>query len=188
MFHISIRVLLVAASVTTSAWAADPSDPAAPTRPLDHRSVFDTYRAGSAGAVGNWREANDAVGRQAGGHAHDHDSAVAASPDAHAGHAHGAQAAADPHAGYHGHMHGGAAGHDQHHHGGHGHDHGNAPTVSPDPHAAHGAAGAEATPHHCPHHETMRDHMHGGGSGTMKPGHGHGCHHDSKEGGHAHTH
>lgn len=86
MFHLPIRVLLVAASVTTSAWAADPADPAAPTRPLDHRSVFETYRAGSTSAVGNWREANDAVGRQAGGHAHDHGSTAAAPPDPHAGH------------------------------------------------------------------------------------------------------
>lgn len=92
MFHLPIRVLLVAASVTTSAWAADPADPAAPTRPLDHRSVFDTYRAGSTGAVGNWREANDAVGRQAGGHTHDHGSTAAAPSDPHAGHGAGAPA------------------------------------------------------------------------------------------------
>lgn len=182
MVHLSIRMLLAAAFVTTSVWAADPTDPAAPTRPLDHRSVFDTYRAGSAGAVGNWREANDAVGRQAGSHAHDHGSTTSASPDPHAGHDHGAQAATDPHAGHGaGTPAGGAAMHD------------------------HGAAGGDAKPHHCPHHaahhasmhEQMHGRMHdaprsgyphGGDSGAMQSGHGHHCHHDSKEGGDAHKH
>jgi hypothetical protein len=233
MFHLSIRMLLAAASVTTSAWAADPADPAAPTRPLDHRSVFDTYRAGSTGAVGDWREANDAVGRQAGGHAHDHGSTAAAPPDPHAGHDHGAQAATDPHAGHHGHMHDhmhdgdSSAGRGGHGH--HTHDHGGAVAASPEPHVGHdhgapaaadahaghgastpaggaakhdhGAAGGEAKPHHCPHHAahhaSMHSRMHdahpsgqqhGGDSGAMKSGHGHRCHHDSKEGGDAHKH
>ncbi|WP_020165150.1 hypothetical protein [Methyloversatilis discipulorum] len=182
MFHLSIRMLLAAASVTTSAWAADPADPAAPTRPLDHRSVFDTYRAGSTGAVGDWREANDAVGRQPGGHAHDHGSTAAAPPDPHAGHDHGAPAAADAHANHGaGTPAGGAAKHD------------------------HGAASSEAKPHHCPHHAAHHASMHGpmhsrmydahpsgqqhgGDSGAMKSDHGHRCHHHSKEGGDAHKH
>ncbi|WP_019917691.1 hypothetical protein [Methyloversatilis discipulorum] len=169
MFHLPIRVLLVAASVTTSAWAADPADPAAPTRPLDHRSVFETYRAGSTSAVGNWREANDVVGRQAGGHAHDHGGTAAAPPDRHAGHDHGAPSAADAHTGHGaGAPAGGAAKHD------------------------HGAAGGDAKPHHCPHHaalhESMHGHKQGGSSGAMKPDHGHRCHHGSKEGGDAHKH
>lgn len=232
MFHLSIRILLAAAFVTTSAWAADPTDPAAPTRSLDHRSVFDTYRAGSAGAVGNWREANDAVGRQAGSHAHDHGSTTSAPPDPHAGHDHGAQATTDPHAGHHGQMHGHMHGpmHDAH---APGHQDGGAAAASPEPHAGHdhgapaaadahvghgagtpavgaakhdhGAAGGDAKPHHCPHHTAhhaamheqmhgrMHDahpsgHQHGGDSGAMKSGHGHHCHHDSKEGGDAHKH
>lgn len=238
MFHLSIRVLLAAASITTSAWAADPADPAAPTRPLDHRSVFDTYRATEAGTVGNWREANDAVGRQAGCHAHDHGSTAAAPPDPHAGHDLGARAATGPHSGHHGQMHGHMHGHmhDQKHDvhssghrqggasdrdgGHHGHDHGSAAAQPPHPHAGHdhgaspageaakrdhGAAGGEAKPHHCPHHAAhhasmhgqthgrMHDahpsgHQHGSDSGAMKPGHGHHCHHDIKEGGDAHKH
>lgn len=104
MFHLSIRMLLAAASVTTSAWAADPADPAAPTRPLDHRSVFDTYRAGSTGAVGDWREANDAVGRQAGGHAHDHGAAGGEAKPHHCPH-HAAL-----HESMHGHKQGGSSG------------------------------------------------------------------------------
>lgn len=98
MLRLSIRVLLAAASVTTSVRAADPADPALHTRPLDHRSVFDTYRAGSAAAVGDWRDANDAVGRQTGGHMHDHGSPAAVSPDPQAGHDHRSPPAADPHA------------------------------------------------------------------------------------------
>lgn len=206
MFHLSIRMLLAAAFVTTSVWAADPADPAAPTRSLDHRSVFDTYRAGSAGVVGNWREANDAVGRQAGSHAHDHDSTTSAPPDPHAGHDHGAQATTDPRAGHHGPMHGHMHGsmHDAH---APEHQSGGAAAASPGPHAGHdhGAAGGDAKPHHCPHHTAhhasmheqmhgrMHDahpsgHQHGGDSGATKSGHGHRCHHDGKEGGDAHKH
>ncbi|MFZ5505288.1 MAG: hypothetical protein ACOY7P_07340 [Pseudomonadota bacterium] len=147
MFHLSIRMLLAAASVTTSAWAADPADPAAPTRPLDHRSVFDTYRAGSTGAVGDWREANDAVGRQAGGHAHDHGGAAVAPPDPHAGHDHGAPTAADAHA-----SHGAAASdaqphhcphHAAHHDSMHGHMHGDAPGAMNSDHGHHGRHGSK---------------------------------------------
>ncbi|WP_018410218.1 hypothetical protein [Methyloversatilis thermotolerans] len=128
MFHHSMRMLLVAASVSTSAWAADPADPAAPTRPVDHRSVFDSYRATGAATVGNWRDANDAVGRQTGGHGHDHGSRATLSSDPHAGHDPAEQAAADAHAGH------GAAGgdakphhcphHAAHHESMHGHERG----------------------------------------------------------------
>ncbi len=52
-----------AKSVELSGKAADTSDPKAAVLPLVYRSAFQGYRPNAVAEVGNWKEANDKVGR-----------------------------------------------------------------------------------------------------------------------------
>jgi hypothetical protein len=50
-------------SVPPTAAGPNPADPAAVAPPVEYRPVFSGYQAYTDQPVGNWREANDAVGR-----------------------------------------------------------------------------------------------------------------------------
>lgn len=72
-----------ASSVAPSGKAADASDPKAAVPPLVYRSAFRSYRPNAEAEVGNWKEANDKVGRIGGWRVYAKEAAKEASqPDA----------------------------------------------------------------------------------------------------------
>lgn len=98
-FHSFITALLACAALApVAAWPADPTDPQAGVPPAAYRSAFEAYRTHTGVAAGNWRDANERVGRTAGGHDHGAAAPQAAGAPADAApsaHDHGAKTPAD---------------------------------------------------------------------------------------------
>lgn len=74
--------LSATAQVGPSIVAADPLDPRAAAPAVTHRSAFADYKPQTEQAVGDWREANDTVGRVGGWRAYARESQGATPADA----------------------------------------------------------------------------------------------------------
>lgn len=65
-FHSALLLLGAIALAPASAAPPDPTDAALTVPPTVYRSAFDGYRPNREQAVGDWRQANDAVARAGG--------------------------------------------------------------------------------------------------------------------------